>query len=588
MDRRKFLKTAGIALGSSLVHPYILPQSNNLDHILYGEYPWPYDMDYMDSAERIVFVKNNTAWINVCAKPGKKLDIRLYLSHSKDNLFRNRPHEFFGVEDSLDILTGEINSPRLYYKLEYREGKNSWKSHAPREMKTPNVDLEKDEKLTIIMIGDDHLYADIKYVPGDEEWKRNVLTGDYVSRMLKEIVSDPGYEPEVRMREIVQGYSFAWTLKYILETKPDLVLSLGDTVGPDSYGIWGNEGQWHDELQPESNLEEQARILWKRTRKSLASIAPEIPYYLVSGNHDGENGWENFTEYSRRYRRRFFNLPEFSPVHFTPMEPSPTRISLSALSSDGKFSVFPEFNGNHYSIKWARGDVQFIVLTPLRYTFEKPKKVTEWILGDTQRKTFQNCLERNYGVPWKFICLHHVVGGYPLGARKEPGAYARGPLYTREDYEKAADMARMINPNTSFIPEKVEQVWLTELAKEFNVRGFFRGHDHVFYSRNRNTNPIGNTSLGKEMIAACVGSTNYVAGAEYENIWSNPYWLEFCGDFYEDPPPFWTQPGITQLEIDKLGTTYKYVCSAPPECMHSNMPPGTKPGDILFEHRILR
>jgi hypothetical protein len=599
MKRRTFLKQAGITLGASAVNRYFFVPPNafdsdkpenkrSLDYILNDEYPWPYDAEYMDSAERIVFDNHNTAWINIFVKPGKNLDIKLYLSETREDLPWNLSHKFFGVKDTLDIRISDIEAPGLFYKIEYREGKNPWKSHAPREVKTPNVDLEKDEKLKIIMIGDDHLYADLKYEPRDKRWKKDVLTGDYVSHMLKEIIQDPGYEPEVRMREIVQGFSFAWTLKYILETNPDFVISLGDTVGPDSYHVWGSEGQWPDELQPKDNLREQAKILWKRTRKSLAPITPEIPYYLVSGNHDGENGWENFTEYSRQQRKGLFRLPKFNPVHFAPMNPASRGTSISSLSDDQKYSIFPEFNGNHYAIEWAKGDVLFFVLTPLRYTYKKPQRVTDWNLGEMQKKTFQNCLERNFEVPWKFVCLHHVVGGYPLGTKKEPGAYARGPLYTRKDYEKANEMAKIIDQNAMFSPSEVEQVWLTEVAKDFNTRGFFRGHDHVFYSRNKNNHPIGKTSLGKEMITACVGSTNFVAGGEYANIWSNPYWLEFYGNFYDNPPPFWTQPGITQLEIDKLGATFKYVCSAPPTCMYSNMPVGTGPGDKLYEYRIAR
>jgi hypothetical protein len=588
MNRRKFLKTATLALGASVINPLGMSSSNSLDHILYDEYPWPYDKEYMDSAERIIFDTNNTAWINVFAKPGKKLDIKLYLSKTKEDLYRNLPYEFVGVKGNLDIQISGIDAPRLFYKLEYREGKNPWQSHAPREVKTPNVDLEKDRKLKIIMIGDDHLYADLKFVPKDEEWKRDVLTGDYVNRMLKEIIRDPGYKPEIRMREIVQGFSYAWTLKYILETRPDVVLCLGDTVGPDSYEIWGGQGQWPNELQPEDNLEIQAKTLWQRSRKSLAPITPEIPYYLVSGNHDGENGWEDFTYYSKTQREALLRLPEFKPAHFTPAQSAHIQSSVPALDNDKKFSIFPEFSGNHYTIKWANEDVQFLALTPLRYTYKKPNKITDWALGETQKKTIKTYLESIYDIPWKFICFHHTVGGYPLGSGIYPGAYARGPLYTKEDYDKANEMAEIIDPNAVFDPDKVEQVWLTELAKEFNVRGFFSGHDHVFFSRNKNHKPIGKTSLGHEMITVCVGSTNYAGGGEYENIWSNPYWLEFYGNFYDTPPPFWTQPGITQLEIDKLGATIKYVCSAPPECMNSNMPAGTRPGDILFEHRILR
>jgi hypothetical protein len=169
-----------------------------------------------------------------------------------------------------------------------------------------------------------------------------------------------------------------------------------------------------------------------------------------------------------------------------------------------------------------------------------------------------------------------------------PGTYGRGPLYTKEDYEKANEMTKVIDPSAIINPEKVEQVWVTKLAKKFNVRGFFRGHDHVFFSRNGNNKPIGKTSLGKEMITACVGSTNFVAGNEYNRIWCNPYWVEFFGDFYENPPNFWTQPGLTELEIDKNTATVSYICSAPPGCMCSNMPIGTMPGDKLFEYRLQR
>jgi hypothetical protein len=541
----------------------------------------------MSAAERIIFVDGNTAWINVLAKEGKNLDIKFYLSTKKEDLYRKLPQEFVGVKNSFDIRIDDIDSPKLFYKIEYREGKKLWKSHAPREVKTPHVNLDKDEKLKIIMIGDDHLYADLKCAPREKEWKNDVLTGDYVSRMLKEIVHNPGYVPELNLREVVQGFSLAWALKYILETRPDFVITLGDTVGPDSYRVWGENGRW-PELQPENDLEGQAKILWERSRKSLAAITPEIPYYLVSGNHDGENGWDRFAYYSRIHRQRVFGLPEFNPIQFKPVHPSCIKAAISTLSRDREFSLSPVFKGNHYAINWAHDDIQFIVLTPLNYVFEKPKKVTDWTLGENQKTALMHCLENNYEIPWKFICLHHTVGGYPLGSMTHPGTYGRGPLYTLEDYEKANEMTKVIDPYAVVDPDEVEQVWITELAKKFNVRGFFRGHDHVFFSRNNNNKPIGNTSLGKEMISACVGSTNFVAGNEYNRIWCNPYWVEFFGDFYEEPPKFWTQPGVTELEIDKHTATVKYVCSAPPECMCSNMPPGTKPGDTLFEHRLKR
>jgi len=595
VTRRNFLKGAATVMATTAVSSSSLLSSNrrrNLDKLRNqlhsSEFPFAYDTESFDSSERVWF-EGNDAWVNILPKPGKNLDIKLYTAETEEGLYRRMPDNISGVKDSCDIHIGPVYGPRLYYVIEYSDGKG-WKSLAHREVKTPNIDLENGGKVKIVLIGDDHNYADLKYEPKDKEWWKDVLRGDYISRMMKEIIKNPSYEPEVIMREIVQGFSYAHTLKYILETRPDLVIHLGDTAGPDSYGVWGKKGQWPDHLQPENALEKQAKILWERTRRTLAPITPEIPFYLVSGNHDGENGWEPFTDHSREQREKLLRLPKFNPVHFTPLGSSSVRTSISSLSDDHKFRIFPEFDGAHYAIKWANGDVQFIVLTPLRYVHKRPENVTDWTLGEIQRNTFENCLRKGREIPWKFIGLHHVVGGYPLGPGTHPGAYARGPLYTREDYEKANEIAKVIDPNAVFNPDDVEQVWVTERAKEYNVRGFFRGHDHVFFSRNNDNKPIGKTSLDKEMITACVGSTNYAGGNEYENIWCNPYWLEFCGSFYENPPPFWTQPGITELEIDKDGAGIRYVCSAPPECMRSNMPPGTRPGDIIpgTEYRISR
>jgi len=314
----------------------------------------------------------------------------------------------------------------------------------------------------------------------------------------------------------------------------------------------------------------------------LAPISPEIPYYLVLGNHEGENGWEDSRSHVREQRERLLRLPKLKPVHFTPLDSSSVRTSISSLSDDHKFRIFPEFNGNHYVINWANGDVQFYALDPFTYVREKPEQITEWTLGKYQKNTLERYLINGDEIPWKFICFHHTVGGYPLGPGTNKGAYGRGPLFTKEDYEIASEMAKN-DPNVRFDPEKVEQVWLTEMAKNTNVRGFFYGHDHVFFKKD-----IGKTSQGKEMIGVCAGSTKYAGGDLPEKIWRNPYWEKFYGSWYEYPPSFLTPPGITEMEIDKNGATVRYVCTAPPGCMDSNMPIGTKPGDVLREYRLSR
>ncbi|MCK4430429.1 MAG: metallophosphoesterase [Candidatus Aminicenantes bacterium] len=514
VTRRNFLKGAATVMATTAVSSSSLLSSNrrrNLDKLRNqlhsSEFPFAYDTESFDSSERVWF-EGNDAWVNILPKPGKNLDIKLYTAETEEGLYRRMPDNISGVKDSCDIHIGPVYGPRLYYVIEYSDGKG-WKSLAHREVKTPNVDLENGGKVKIIIRGDNHVYADLRYEPKDKEWRRDWLRGDYISRMMKEIIVDPGYEPEFVRKLVVEGFTYAHTLKYILETKPDLVIDVGDTVGPDSYGVWGKKGQWPDELQPEGNWEHQAKILWGRTRRTLAPISPEIPYYLVLGNHEGENGWEDSRSHVREQRERLLRLPKLKPVHFTPLDSSSVRTSISSLSDDHKFRIFPEFNGNHYVINWANGDVQFYALDPFTYVREKPEQITEWTLGKYQKNTLERYLINGDEIPWKFICFHHTVGGYPLGPGTNKGAYGRGPLFTKEDYEIASEMAKN-DPNVRFDPEKVEQVWLTEMAKDTNVRGFFYGHDHVFFKKD-----IGKTSQQRKEYKVSSWDKNFHLGMDY-------------------------------------------------------------------------
>jgi hypothetical protein len=180
---------------------------------------------------------------------------------------------------------------------------------------------------------------------------------------------------------------------------------------------------------------------------------------------------------------------------------------------------------------------------------------------------------------WKFMFSHNTLGGYPLGSGLHPGAYGRGPLFTREDYERI----NQIDPSLNIDPDRVEQVWLTELARDTGTRGFFYAHDHIFFAKN-----IGKTADNKDMMGVCAGATVWTGPDIYKNIWSNPYWVDYYGDYYDIPPKFLTPPGITEMEITHNNATIKYVCTAPPEIMYANMPEGTQPGDVLEEYQLLR
>jgi hypothetical protein len=585
VSRRGFLKSAAALGAGAAAYPALLfssprlSQGGNLqDRLFHSEYPFGYDSNYFEAAEKIFFGEYHKAFINLFIKPDRPLDIKVYTSDTKDGLFKAQPLSLTGVSNNVDIAIDHIYSPELHYRVEYREGK-SWKSLEARSTKTPNVSLEAGDKIRVILKGDDHVYADLKHDPEDSEWRKDVLRGDYISKMLKEIIANPDYRPDVPMHKVVYGFSLAHTLKYILDSKPDFIIDLGDTVGQDSYPIWGAKGKW-EELLPKDALNKQSKILWERKRRTLSAITPEIPYYQILGNHDGEVNWSTDTQpytlpYAKAHRKRVFRQPESLKM----ME----KVRLMSGLNNGRYSnddwLFKNADQNYFPILWGDGDIRFYLLDVNSYLLKKPETIYDWTLGPKQKDLVESMLYDGHSSPWKFICFHNVLGGYPLGSQKVVGAYGRGPLFTREDYQKIHE----IDPALNIDLDRVEQIWLTEKARETEVRGFIYAHDHIFFARN-----IGQTKSGKKMMGVCAGATTYSGSRVYDNIWSNPHWVAYYGDLYEQPPEFLTPPGITVMDIEKSGATIKYVCTAPPEIMFANMPEGTKPGDVLREYWIPR
>ena len=585
ISRRRFLKGAA-ALGAAAAarsFPLYSPESGSssrslLDPILDSRFPYGYDPRYFEASERIFFEEHHRAFINLFVKPSQSLDIRLYIADTKSGLYKKNPLLLNGLTNSVDIPLEKIYSPELHYKVEYRDGK-SWMSLEERSVKTPNMRLESGAKFKVILKGDDHVYADLKHEPEDPEWRKDLLRGDYIIRMLRGIIANPDYRPDLPFYKVLYGFTVAHTLKYILETEPDLIIDMGDTVGQDSYPVWGAEGKW-EELLPKDALNKQSKILWERKRRTLSAITPGIPYYQVLGNHDGEVNWSTDTQpytlpYAKAHRKRVFRQPEALKLI--------ERLRLQSGLQNGRFAnddwLFKNHDQNYFPVFWGGGDIRFYVCDVNSYLQKKPQIITDWTLGPKQKDLVESMLYDGQGSPWKFICYHNVLGGYPLGSQKVAGAYGRGPLFTREDYQRIHE----IDPTLNIDPDSVEQVWLTETAQETEVRGFFYAHDHIFFARD-----IGRTNSGKKMMGVCAGATTFSGSGVYDKIWSNPYWIAYYGDLYEQPPTFLTPPGITEMEIDKDGATIRYVCTAPPEIMDANMPEGTRPGDVLREYRLSR
>lgn len=229
-----------------------------------------------------------------------------------------------------------------------------------------------------------------------------------------------------------------------LASKPDFMISLGDTFG--------------DDHTPDETTSEDMKALHKDYLQYLGNICHSVPFFFCLGNHEGENGYflkqnppENIAVYGTIWRK--FYYPNPIPNHF--------------YSGNQKYEEhnigLPE---NYYAFKW--GDAHFIILDVYRDCDinEKPKN-WDWTLGRTQYDWFKSELEKSNS-KYKFVFAHHTRG------------QGRGGAITANGYEWGGYSGENKN-NYEF--DKYRPGWglpIHELMVKYGVQIFFQGHDHLY------------------------------------------------------------------------------------------------------------
>lgn len=513
------------------------------------EFPFPFDEAVFECAERVDRIRraaNGLGWkanLNLVLKPGKTIDLKVLLSARLEDLKDTKSIiEFSGVKDVLDVELQIPEAKRAYYQVLYREGKDNWKALAPKSFKLPSLSLDNGDTVKVIFIADDHTFDDADYPvpPGYEVVK---LSGDYVNEFLKILRQDPSWVPGKPLGALKNGYYLALALHHIMANEdPDLIILLGDTTGIGASYKWANFGLPTANLTPK-DYDYISRVFWLRMRKIYSAVTPSVPVLVVLGNHDGEEQWNAAAPYATFWRRKLFSMPE-----------------ISTYPEGGH----PE--GKYYAFSWAadrnnRGGILFIILNTTAFTGPVyPQKVEQWTLRGDQRQWLENTLKQAEK-DWIFICLHHVLGGWPAGPEegRRDIAYGRGPLFNAEDYQEYAS------------PERVEQVWLTQMAKENGVRAILYGHDHIFYSRK-----IGSGLNNLELHGICAGTTKYMGEKSW---WDGMLWKRHYGYYDQSPPDFWGPSGITRATIMAKEARFDYVITG--WTAYSNLPSNLNKGAVL-------
>ena len=189
------------------------------------------------------------------------------------------------------------------------------------------------------------------------------------------------------------------TLNNIASDQPDFLIDLGDFVDIEAESYARNAFTFQEVV--ERYLEQ---------RKYIDKITCSIPFYLVVGNHEAEQGWRTAED---------DDLEEWATLARKKVIPNPSPDVFYLGNHDD--TACCGLREDYYAWEW--GDALFVVLDPFWYTTKSPHWYTEyprqgngweWTLGEEQYNWLYNTLH-NSTVKWKFVFSHHETGGVKTG-----------------------------------------------------------------------------------------------------------------------------------------------------------------------------
>ena len=279
------------------------------------------------------------------------------------------------------------------------------------------------QAFTFCLISDPHIFVR-EFT--DEELVRDPLPPEVIKRFRTE-------ENALWTLRMYRAYGHAMlprVARLALQSRPDFVINLGDILDYHGFGF--------NVPAPGAHWARKGLLDYRRL---LGPLGAQAPHFMVMGNWDGEKGHFNEEERARSRVPRLRYLPNPRP-DTSPEGGSPHE--------------------DYYAFTW--GDALFVVLnvvsyTPTAHTLNRtrdPGRPDDYTLGKDQLAWLETTLQ-NARARWKFLCIHHAVGG--RAGNQQNTAYARGG-------GRAARVG--------------EQARIHDLMKTYGVQAFFYGHDHVF------------------------------------------------------------------------------------------------------------
>jgi hypothetical protein len=274
----------------------------------------------------------------------------------------------------------------------------------------------------------------------------------------------------LRNQDVRRLRLYEQTIGNVLEDDPDFHFDMGDFAHIEYYA-----GQ-----SARSGPDAVERYLLQR--QFLGQISNSIPFFLVLGNHEGEQGW--------RTRRANDSLEVWGTLARKATIPNPYPDGFYSGNLD--MTECCGLREDYYAWEW--GDALFVVLDPFWYTTTRPHRSGglyspsfdgwDWTLGKAQYDWLYTTLT-NSDARWKFVFAHHMTGGV-LGGKEDRSPYGRGGIDAakfkvagRPSFEWGGE-----DSLGRYVFETERPGWehgpIHDLMAEAGVDIFFRGHDHAF------------------------------------------------------------------------------------------------------------
>jgi hypothetical protein len=386
----------------------------------------------------------------------------------------------------------------------------------------------------IFFLGDPHTFSDADKNGvrlEDERLRKLRLNGEYVNMFVSKLLKDPEYEPQGEEKKLMNGYSLATAIAYMIKNEnPDLVIVGGDYHPIGMSNLWAGFGLKSYGDATNEDIIEYKKIFDRYVHNVFSRIPCEIKF--VRGNHD--------------------------------VPPAMKDRGVKWKNPAGDWTECIEIIDN--------GFTAMIMILDSESGNRKPIEIVEdFTIGDWQKEKIKLALEKNKSATHKIFVQHKVFGGWPgsAGGNFLSKPQAIGQAFTPADYQKLEKDTGIL-----FSTENIDQCWLTDLFLREKVDLSMYAHNHIFHDRE-----VSGYSHTTKFV--CMGATKYSGEKSW---WETFLWSKYYGSW--EAGDFWGCGGITKVILNVKKITIEYIKTS--MINRTNIPKNFKVGAILEKHVIMK